>query len=98
MKSLLQTESSECGLACLTMIASHYGHHLDLADLRRQLAISLKGATLAHLQLTRIIVAHRSETARCAIIPHHACPLNRLLLTQICVTSKARARIGFACR
>jgi len=49
MKSILQTESSECGLACLAMIASHYGHHIDLADLRRKFAISLKGSTLAQL-------------------------------------------------
>jgi len=49
MLPILQTESSECGLACLAMIASHYGHHVDLADLRRQFAISLKGATLAQL-------------------------------------------------
>ncbi|MDY7538633.1 cysteine peptidase family C39 domain-containing protein [Undibacterium sp. 5I1] len=49
MKSLLQTESSECGLACLAMVASHYGYHTDLADLRRQFSISLKGATLAQL-------------------------------------------------
>jgi ATP-binding cassette subfamily B protein RaxB len=49
MKSILQTESSECGLACLAMLASHFGHHADLADLRRQFSISLKGATLAQL-------------------------------------------------
>jgi ATP-binding cassette, subfamily B, bacterial CvaB/MchF/RaxB len=49
MKSILQTESSECGLACLAMVAGHYGHHTDLADLRRQFSISLKGATLAQL-------------------------------------------------
>jgi ATP-binding cassette subfamily B protein RaxB len=49
MKSHLQTESSECGLACLAMLASHYGYHTDLADLRRQFSISLKGATLAQL-------------------------------------------------
>ncbi len=47
--SILQTESSECGLACLAMIASHFGYHTDLADLRRQFSISLKGATLAQL-------------------------------------------------
>ncbi|MFZ6687001.1 cysteine peptidase family C39 domain-containing protein [Undibacterium sp. SXout11W] len=29
---ILQTESSECGLACLAMIASHDGHHVDRAD------------------------------------------------------------------
>ena len=49
MKLLLQTESSECGLACLAMVASHFGYHTDLADLRRQFSISLKGATLAQL-------------------------------------------------
>ncbi|MBC3933574.1 peptidase domain-containing ABC transporter [Undibacterium curvum] len=49
MKPLLQTESSECGLACLAMIASHYGYHTDLPELRRKFAISLKGATLAQL-------------------------------------------------
>ena len=49
MKSILQTESSECGLACLAMVASHFGHHADLADLRRQFSISLKGATLTQI-------------------------------------------------
>lgn len=49
MKLYLQNESSECGLACIAMVASHYGHHTDLADLRRKFSISLKGATLAQL-------------------------------------------------
>ena len=49
MQVALQTESSECGLACLAMVASHFGYHTDLADLRRQFSISLKGATLAQL-------------------------------------------------
>lgn len=49
MTPILQSESSECGLACLAMVASFYGHHTDLADLRRQFSISLKGATLAQL-------------------------------------------------
>ncbi|MES2103918.1 MAG: peptidase domain-containing ABC transporter [Pseudomonadota bacterium] len=49
MNTILQTESSECGLACLAMVTSYYGHNVDLADLRRQFSISLKGATLAQL-------------------------------------------------
>ncbi|ATQ74509.1 ABC transporter [Massilia violaceinigra] len=49
MKAVLQTESSECGLACLAMVASHFGSHMDLADLRRRFSISLKGASLAQL-------------------------------------------------
>lgn len=49
MQAVLQTEASECGLACLAMIANHHGYHVDLADLRRKFPISLKGATLEHL-------------------------------------------------
>jgi len=43
---ILQTEAAECGLACLCMVASYYGHRLDLASLRRRFSVSLKGATL----------------------------------------------------
>jgi ATP-binding cassette subfamily B protein RaxB len=42
------------------MVASHYGHHTDLPDLRRQFSISLKGATLA--QLMRHAVAMQLAT------------------------------------
>jgi len=49
MKVVLQTEAAECGLACLAMVASHYGRLTDLAELRRRFAISLKGATLTQL-------------------------------------------------
>jgi ATP-binding cassette subfamily B protein RaxB len=49
MRVILQTESSECGLASLAMIANHHGHRIDLVDLRRQFSVSLKGATLEHL-------------------------------------------------
>ncbi len=46
---LLQTESAECGLACLTMVAGYYGHITDIATLRRRFSISTHGATLAQL-------------------------------------------------
>ncbi|GAA5233953.1 peptidase domain-containing ABC transporter [Verticiella sediminum] len=46
---VLQAEAAECGLACLAMIAGYHGHHTDLMTLRRRFALSLKGATLAHL-------------------------------------------------
>lgn len=42
-----QTESSECGLACLSMICGHYGRHIDLSTLRRQFNLSALGTTLA---------------------------------------------------
>lgn len=49
MKTILQSEQNECGLACLAMIASHFGNNTDLAALRSRFSISLKGATLAQL-------------------------------------------------
>jgi len=44
-----QTEAAECGLACLAMIVSYYGHKIDLNTLRRRHPVSLKGVTLRGL-------------------------------------------------
>jgi ATP-binding cassette subfamily B protein RaxB len=44
-----QTEAAECGLACLAMVASYYGHRVDLNTLRRRHPVSLKGVTLRGL-------------------------------------------------
>jgi ATP-binding cassette, subfamily B, bacterial CvaB/MchF/RaxB len=46
---ITQTEASECGLACLAMISSYYGHQTDLGALRRRYPVSLKGMTLRGL-------------------------------------------------
>lgn len=46
---LLQTEATECGLACLCMIASYWGHQIDIPAMRRRFAISIKGVTLKAL-------------------------------------------------
>src|SRR5215213_229276 len=43
---ILQSEASECGLACLAMVAQFYGYAANLPDLRRRFGMSLKGATL----------------------------------------------------
>lgn len=46
---ILQNEANECGLACLAMVASHYGHKIDLAAIqRRKLGVG-RGARLADL-------------------------------------------------
>lgn len=42
-----QTETSECGLACLAMVCGHYGKNIDLISLRRQFSLSARGANLA---------------------------------------------------
>lgn len=43
---ILQSESSECGLACLAMVASWYGKTTNILSLRQQHGISLHGCTL----------------------------------------------------
>ncbi|WP_045767634.1 peptidase domain-containing ABC transporter [Xanthomonas albilineans] len=54
LPNILQSETAECGLACIAMIAGYHGHHTDLPALRRRFSLSLKGMTARHL----IEVAH----------------------------------------
>jgi ATP-binding cassette subfamily B protein RaxB len=54
---IYQTEASECGLACLAMIACYHGYEIDMFSLRRKFSISLQGITLANL----IDIASRME-------------------------------------
>ncbi len=51
-----QTESAECALACLAMIASSYGQNWELGELRGRFSTSLKGAALNTIadQATRL--------------------------------------------
>lgn len=76
---ILQTEAAECGLACLAMIASYFGHRIDIDTLRRRHPVSLKGATLRslieiarHLELAcrplRIEPAHLAKLRLPAIL------------------------------
>ncbi|MFL4557043.1 peptidase domain-containing ABC transporter [Yersinia kristensenii] len=43
---ILQTESSECGLASLAMVFHYFGLSIDLFNLRQQFGASVRGATL----------------------------------------------------
>ena len=49
MKPILQSQSAECGLACLAMVMSHHGRQQDLRELRGRFGTSLKGVTLSRL-------------------------------------------------
>ncbi|WP_418316854.1 peptidase domain-containing ABC transporter [Piscinibacter sakaiensis] len=49
---VLQTEASECGLACMAMISGFHRGNADLASLRRSFGLSIKGVRLS--DLTRI--------------------------------------------
>jgi ATP-binding cassette subfamily B protein RaxB len=46
---VLQTEATECGLACLAMVAAYHGHQTTMMELRRKFCVSLKGTTLKQL-------------------------------------------------
>ncbi|WP_126225070.1 peptidase domain-containing ABC transporter [Burkholderia ambifaria] len=47
--TVLQSESTECGLACVAMLANYHGRHVTLRDLRLKFSVSLKGVALGAL-------------------------------------------------
>ncbi len=49
IRSVLQSEAAECGLASVAMIARFHGHRIDLAGLRRRFPTSIKGMTLRQI-------------------------------------------------
>jgi ATP-binding cassette subfamily B protein RaxB len=49
VQPVLASEAAECGLACLAMVARHYGHDIDLNSLRQRFSVSITGATLRQL-------------------------------------------------
>lgn len=46
---IYQSESCECGLACLAMIANRHGAQYTLAAIRERYPVSMRGTTLRHL-------------------------------------------------
>lgn len=46
---IIQSEATECGLACIAMVAGYYGYHIDLTMLRQRFVISSRGSTLKNL-------------------------------------------------
>lgn len=49
MEAILQSESSECGLASLAMVANYHDQKFALRDLRQRYSLSLKGASFSRL-------------------------------------------------
>lgn len=46
---ILQSETAECGLACLAMVGGFHGHEIDLASLRRQFNVGQAGTSIKSL-------------------------------------------------
>lgn len=47
---ILQSEISECGLACINMIMNYYGNNISLLSLRNMFRLSSRGLDLEKLQ------------------------------------------------
>ena len=62
---VMQSEASECGLACLAMVLGYHGQNWDLASLRRKALISLRGATLADLMQLGARFGMEARAVRC---------------------------------
>ena len=52
VKPIRQSEITECGLACLAMVANFWGHDFDLSALRRRFGVSSRGIGLKQLMET----------------------------------------------
>ncbi len=46
---ILQSENSECGVACLAMIAGYYGNHVNLTSLRAKFNFSPSGMSIVDI-------------------------------------------------
>jgi ATP-binding cassette subfamily B protein RaxB len=62
-----QTEAAECGLACLAMVAGHFGLDIDMASLRRRFSISLRGTTLKSLIEIAAALGLGGRAVRCEL-------------------------------
>ena len=75
---IMQTEIAECGLACIAMVSSYYGHKLDVSSLRKVHATSFGGLNLSQM----VSVASQLELACRAV----KCPLEDIgKLTLPCI-------------
>ncbi|MFT6414472.1 MAG: ATP-binding cassette subfamily B protein RaxB, partial [Glaciecola sp.] len=46
---VMQAEASECGLACVAMLANFHGNHISLDKLRQLNPVSIQGSNLTQL-------------------------------------------------
>ncbi len=59
-----QSQSTECGLACVGMIAHYFGYKTDLLTLRKRFQTSLKGATLKDVMEVARLLGMNSRALR----------------------------------
>lgn len=62
-----QTEQSECGLACLSMVSGFYNRWISLADLRREYSPSTLGMTLKSIVEIAQNIGFETRAVRCEL-------------------------------
>jgi len=62
-----QSTASECALACIAMLASHFGAASDLSYLRRRHPLSARGASLASVAATCRELGLSTRAVRCGM-------------------------------
>lgn len=67
LPEIRQATTTECGLACLAMIACWYGAPTDLVELRRKYRNSLQGQSLNTLVQISRQMGLRSRAVRCSV-------------------------------
>ncbi len=76
LPTILQTEITECGVACLAMVSSYFGMRTDLSTLRSRLGTSQDGVNLNQLiaQASRIGLSARAVKAELGSLKHLKTP------------------------
>lgn len=59
-----QAEACECGLASLAMVAAYHGHRTTLSDLRRDMPVSRKGATVEQIDRMAATLGLRTRAVK----------------------------------
>lgn len=64
---IMQSEVSECGLACLAMISSFYGYKINLSSLRKKVTLDNNGINLKQLMNVANQLHFSSRALQCSL-------------------------------
>jgi len=64
LKTILQSQVAECGLACIAMVITAHGQSTSLADLRQRFPQSLKGSNLKQLMVCSAVLGFSARPLR----------------------------------
>lgn len=64
MKTILQSQVAECGMACIAMVITAHGQSTSLADLRQRFPQSLKGSNLKQLMACSAVLGFSARPLR----------------------------------